>query len=169
MVIYKITNRLNGKVYIGKTEATVESRWEDHVSNVEKGYSFHLTNAIRKYGVDAFDFTILDVAQSREELNTKEIYFIALYQSNQRERGYNMTPGGDGRVGPHTGEAKEKMRSAWTLERRKAQARRMQGVRKLWLGRHTLESRAAISTALIGRKLSEETKSKMSRAHRKVS
>lgn len=52
--IYKITNKINGKVYIGKTTKTVQERWKEHLreSRTERSENRPLYRAIRKYGVD---------------------------------------------------------------------------------------------------------------------
>lgn len=100
MLIYKITNRSNGKVYIGKTRRkTVNRRWNEHVSKANKGVSYHLYNAIRKYGESAFGIERLYEAKTPTELSAMETFFIVLYQSHKPENGYNMTLGGDGSFG----------------------------------------------------------------------
>lgn len=93
--IYKITNILNGKSYIGKTEQKVELRWAVHKSNVSK-LDFPLYRAIRKYGIENFLFEVIeDGINSEEALNKAEIYYIKLYNT-YGENGYNATPGGEG-------------------------------------------------------------------------
>ncbi len=95
MVVYRVTNTVNGKVYVGRTVQSVNSRWRQHVSDVRR-YTFPLHNAIRKYGPDAFIVKILYHAKTREELFKMETFFIVLHQSYLHENGYNMTLGGDG-------------------------------------------------------------------------
>lgn len=88
--IYKITNKVNGKVYIGQTRYTVEARWKQHQHKQDKTY-FH--NAIRKYGVDSFTVETLEECDV-ELLNEREIFYISKY--NTFDYGYNLTIGGDG-------------------------------------------------------------------------
>lgn len=88
--IYKITNKVNGKSYIGQTRYTIEFRWRQHLHKKDNTY-FH--NAIRKYGADNFIVEKLEECNI-EDLNEKEIYYIAKY--NTFKDGYNLTIGGDG-------------------------------------------------------------------------
>lgn len=97
--IYKITNVVNGKVYIGQTRRTIRVRFSDHITKaVDKGscsYNTHLGRAIRKYGTDAF--TVEEVEQCGDEaLNDRETFWIQHYDSVRN--GYNMTYGGEGSV-----------------------------------------------------------------------
>jgi group I intron endonuclease len=96
MVIYKATNKINGKVYIGKTENTLTARWKEHLRAVHKGSRLYFHRAIRKHGAEAFETNTLHEAKSFDELNAMETFFIILYQSHKLEYGYNMTLGGDG-------------------------------------------------------------------------
>lgn len=88
--IYKITNKVNGKSYIGQTRYTIEFRWRQHIHKKDNTY-FH--NAIKKYGVDNFIVEKLEECNI-EDLNEREIYYIAKY--NTFKDGYNLTIGGDG-------------------------------------------------------------------------
>lgn len=93
--IYKVTNKVNGKMYIGQTTRTIEQRWKQHVyssfsdSTFDKG-PFHL--AIKKYGVEAF--IVEQVEKCRDEdLNSRETYWIRHF--NTLDSGYNITIGGE--------------------------------------------------------------------------
>lgn len=95
--IYKITNIVNGKIYIGKTEETVEIRFAGHLSAVRVGKKqTRLYSAIKSYGIEKFIVEEIDSADSRSELNEKEIYWISKYDSSNPDIGYNMTSGGTG-------------------------------------------------------------------------
>ena len=93
MYIYKITNKTNGKVYIGQTVRKPEKRWKEHInlSNKRKN-PFYLS--IKKYGVDCFSFEVLEVCGSLEELNKKEETYIAELNT-LHPFGYNLKMGGD--------------------------------------------------------------------------
>jgi group I intron endonuclease len=91
MIIYKVTNRINGKVYIGQTKVTLQSRWKQHLRSKDESV-FH--RAIRKYGAENFTVEQIDVACDTAEMNAKEQYWIAHYESMNRDKGYNMTKGG---------------------------------------------------------------------------
>ena len=109
--VYKITNKLNNKHYIGITSKGIGARIKEHIYTAERDPVFPIHRALNKYGKDNFTFELLDFScNSWEELTEKEKYYINLYKSNDREFGYNLTEGGDGTVGyRHTEEAKIKM------------------------------------------------------------
>jgi group I intron endonuclease len=97
-IVYCITNVVNGKKYIGKTTSTIERRWYFHKRYAEKGSSTALHGAIRKYGKDGFELSILDVARSEEELSQKEVFHVARLETLV-PGGYNLTIGGEGSSG----------------------------------------------------------------------
>ena len=74
MWIYKITNLLNNKVYIGQTIRTDQSRWRRHILDAKNNkLNTHFARAIRKYGEENFSVEIIDTANSAEELTQKEV------------------------------------------------------------------------------------------------
>lgn len=90
MIIYKITNNENGKVYIGQTIRTLEERFNRHKNDaLNNVLDTHFARAIRKYGIDTFTAEIIDTASTQEELTQKEQYWIKFY--NSVEEGYNET------------------------------------------------------------------------------
>lgn len=97
--IYKITNLINNKIYIGQTKHTIEQRFKSHVkqakANIKSDHSI-LHEAIRKYGEENFKTEFLDEACSKEELDIKEKYWIKELKSQNKNIGYNITQGGDG-------------------------------------------------------------------------
>lgn len=99
--IYKITNNINGKSYIGQA-TNIAARWRDHLfrpfEETCDQYNSHLYRAIRDYGIENFSFSILERCE-KEELNEKEQYWVDKYDSFNRETGYNLTKGGDGTLG----------------------------------------------------------------------
>lgn len=92
MIIYKITNTINSKIYIGQTKRTIEQRMANHRSKVNAGSNTKLHNAMRKYGIDNFIVEVIDSATNKDELDAKEIHYIA--QFNSVNAGYNMAFGG---------------------------------------------------------------------------
>lgn len=120
-IIYKITNILNGKVYIGQTTKKrgfldrypnkgrgIERVYNFHKKNKNRneGYNVHLLNSIEKYGFDAFTVDeVFDIAFTKEELNEKEILYIKRFDSFNN--GYNCTLGGEGSKGIHALSGKE--------------------------------------------------------------
>ena len=90
MFIYKVTNKNNGKMYIGQTNGTVSRRWHRHCSDaLSNTLDTHFARAIRKYGKDAFTVETIDTATSNKELTEKEYYWIDFYKAT--ENGYNET------------------------------------------------------------------------------
>lgn len=88
--IYKITNWANGKVYIGQSIRDSEQRFHRHIKDAMSGrLDTHFARAIRKYGPDKFTVTVIDTAETQEELNQKEQYWIRHYDSVHC--GYNET------------------------------------------------------------------------------
>jgi len=99
MLIYKITNIINNKIYIGKTTKNLYERKKVHIRNAKIGRRSILYSAIRKHGVENFIFEILEKLEtsSVEVLNERETYYIKLLNSHyENGEGYNMTFGGDG-------------------------------------------------------------------------
>ena len=91
--IYKITNKINGKVYIGQSK-NITTRWEAHKNHARGSLkqSF-ITNAMRKYGVENFVKEVLEKCKI-EDLDERERYWIKYYDSTNREKGYNQSEGG---------------------------------------------------------------------------
>ena len=86
-LVYKITNKINNKIYIGQTTETIEKRFKRHC-----GYQLddntYIHRAIKKYGKDNFYIEQIDEANNQQELNEKELYWIKFYQSDKE--GYNL-------------------------------------------------------------------------------
>lgn len=96
--IYKITNTINGKVYIGQS-VDINKRLIRHRCNGIKNRHYtpesHLYRAMHKYGIDKFQFEVLEECPE-SELNRLEMYYIKAYNSTDSEFGYNVTYGGEG-------------------------------------------------------------------------
>jgi group I intron endonuclease len=181
MHIYKITNKINGKVYIGKTIKPLHIRWSQHISKSKRNtkHKFLLHNAICKYGPINFDVELIYTAKSIEDLADREKQYIKQYNTfNNPSVGYNMTDGGDGgtlsdiakkrlRIIMSTPEYREKIRISSTgrifspesIEKRAVKLRgqhrspeHKERMRQAALGRtNTTEHNAKISNSLMGR------------------
>lgn len=94
--IYRITNLINGKVYIGQSK-NIRRRWKEHRNRYNRSsdhqHDCPLYKAMRKYGLQNFQFNI-ECLCSPEELDVKEIEYIEKYSSYKEDRGYNLTLGG---------------------------------------------------------------------------
>lgn len=91
--IYKITNKINQKIYIGQTSKTLEQRWREHKYDCKKGKTYPLYRAFRKYGINNFEMELIEKCKT-EELNSRESYWINFYDTYRN--GYNATLGGEG-------------------------------------------------------------------------
>ena len=90
MWIYKITNIQNNKVYIGQTIRPIQQRFNRHINDALNNIlDIHFARAVRKYGKENFVVEEIDKAQTQDELNKKEQYWINYY--NSVEEGYNET------------------------------------------------------------------------------
>lgn len=95
MIIYKATNKLNGKIYIGQTSKTLKHRKLAHQARANFGSKYHFHNAIRKYGIDIFKWEIIEKDISdKNELDKLEILYIKKF--NSIKKGYNVSTGGGG-------------------------------------------------------------------------
>lgn len=92
--IYQITNQINGKVYVGKTEHSIEKRFKEHCQDAlkERNEKRPLYAAMRKYGTENFQIELLEETDNPEE---RETFWIE--QKRSFKNGYNATLGGDGK------------------------------------------------------------------------
>lgn len=105
--IYKITNQVNKKIYVGQTKQTIRRRFRGHkqAAKDNKKSSYKLYNAMNKYGADKFSIEVIETVQAstvselKSLLNEREIYWIKQYDSYNS--GYNSNLGGSA---PVTGE-----------------------------------------------------------------
>lgn len=120
MIIYKSTNLINNKVYIGQTIHKLNYRKARHIRDSRKETKNYFHNAINKYGSENFKWEIICECETLEELNEKEILYIQKYNSTEKKYGYNIAYGGHDRknlIGPgngmynkkHSAESKRKM------------------------------------------------------------
>jgi group I intron endonuclease len=153
MIIYKTTNNINGKFYIG----------QDSNNDPEYlGSGVLLNKAIKKYGRDNFTKEILEICNTREELNEREKYWIT--ELNAKELGYNLADGGVG-GNTYTEETRERVSNLFkgryvgpeTIEKRR-QLRKQHPERYEW----NQEQRQRLRESRLGKKMSDETKQKIS-------
>lgn len=132
--IYKITNKINGKAYIGQTKRKPTERWGRKGQGYEGQY---LGNAIKKYGWDNFSKEILfDDCLTKEEANKVEKDLIKKYKT--QETGYNVAPGGN--IWEHNNFSLEK-RKEWFLQHREFHSKKTSEGMKDWLANSTKEER----------------------------
>ena len=92
--IYQIVNDINQKIYVGKTEFSIEKRFKEHCKDAynERYKNRPLYSAMRKYGIENFHIELIEETNSPEE---REVYWIE--QKRSFKNGYNATIGGDGK------------------------------------------------------------------------
>jgi group I intron endonuclease len=147
-VIYLHRNKVNGKVYVGQTTRKwPASRWGRKGQNYHHRDQPYMYHAIKKYGWDNFEHIIVRECETQQELNEAEIATVALYESANPEKGYNISPGGKGN-GPLSEERKRRLSEVNTGKT------------------HSPATRKKISEAHTGKKMSAETRAKMSAARR---
>ena len=159
--IYKCTNNVNGKVYIGYTHKSLEKRIIEHKSCSKKGSYYLLHKAIQKYGMDSFDWKIIFESKDKEYLlKEMESFFIKEYNSYfETGHGYNMTYGGQGGMSnrKHTDSTKEKMKNA----------RNKRNVEPMLGKKHSLETKNKMSFAKLGKQKDLEYKKMCSERNKK--
>lgn len=108
--IYKITNLVNNKTYIGITNQGYLVRYGHHLYEAKSGSTFKVHRAFNKYGKENMKVEVLTTCQSAEEAKEKEKEYIKEYKTRDDKFGYNMTDGGDGTFGrKHSEESRRKM------------------------------------------------------------
>ena len=86
--IYKTTNLINGKIYIGQKKST------KFLENSYFGSGVRLKEAIKKYGEENFSVELIEYCTNQKELDNKEVYYIKEFNSMDKEVGYNLCRGG---------------------------------------------------------------------------
>lgn len=89
--IYMHRNKVNGKIYIGQTKQKLNDRWKNGQGYKKQPYFYR---AIQKYGWDNFEHIVIEEKLTLEQANEREQYWISYYQSNTKEKGYNLVAGG---------------------------------------------------------------------------
>lgn len=161
MIIYKATNKINGKVYIGQTVQKLERRRDQHYSKAKTTCrTSRFINAIRKHGKENFSWEIIDRASCIHELNKKEIFYINNFESYNKDKGYNLELGGGNSIVSE--ETKKKLSiSAKKRGISEESLKKMRKARKYVKGRSMPQSvREALRKANLGRVVSDEQKEK---------
>lgn len=97
-VIYKASNKINGKMYIGKTY-NLEKRKREHFRDIDNELPFH--RALKKYGIKNFTWEVIDIAENDIKAREKETSWIKKLNTcihARNSNGYNITLGGEGGV-----------------------------------------------------------------------
>ena len=145
MFIYLITNLINGKYYVGKTQKeNLSHRWKQHLTRAEQGLNKYLYTSMRKHGISNFIIEPLtDNVHDKKSLKNLEKLWITLLDTCNPEIGYNKSKGGDGGA-------------PWTEDRKVEWSKRWKGIPK------SLKHRQSMSLSFKGRVFSEEHKRNLS-------
>jgi group I intron endonuclease len=177
MLIYCIKNTINNKEYIGLTTRTLEHRWKQHIyeSNKKDSWEWNtpLGNAIKKYGKDSFQVFVLEECSSETEMKKREIDLIKERKSLSAETGYNLSLGGDGRLGYKLSDESKRKISEGNLGKvmsEKSKEKMSVAAKKRSVGKsspmdgkkHTDDALKKISESSKGRIFSEESRRKKS-------
>jgi group I intron endonuclease len=183
MVIYLITNRTSGKVYVGKTVSGLRRRWASHCSAARHGSNQYIHRAIRKHGIDAFDIQEVASGTTIRDLHDLERAWIIALRSRDQRFGYNQSAGGEAGAGGiiHTPEVRRKIAASLRGQKRKPLSDdTRQKIRNSLLGRKcspetiqkhrawraSAETRQKMSSSALGRVFSEEHRKRISEALR---
>lgn len=178
-LIYKVTNLINGKIYVGKTIFSLLKRRDKHLATLKiDKMLFH--RAIAKYGQDNFLWEVLEHIDDNSELSKTEIAWIAKLHTNKKSIGYNRTIGGDGALHCEKDSAETRIKKSIgmlgnknrkgkgayspTKSHRDAISKAMVGIKRSPMSKETKE---LISAKMRGRTLSETHKKKLSISVRK--
>lgn len=160
-VVYTALNRVNGKRYIGVTAYPLSRRRSEHVRLAlqNKGSSTIFYAAIRKYGPDAFEWSLLKSCSTYDEALREEIRLIA-----EMAPAYNIVGGGQGMLGWQPSEEARRRISEGLRGRVLSAETRAKIAEKVTGFRHTAAARSKISAARIGYVTPAETRRKQSQA-----
>lgn len=177
--VYRIVRRETGKQYFGWTSESPNQRWWRHKNHAKEGDGYAIHDAMRRHGIDAFDFEVVLEVGTAAEAKLAEMYYIAGFKTNLRRVGhwgYNLTDGGEGIVGfTHDDETKARIGAAKRgkpspLRGRPKDPKAIAKTAVFNRGRKfTPEHRARLSAAKLGKKqakrgpLSEEHKESIRR------
>lgn len=182
--VYKIKNNLNSKIYVGKHST-------DNLNDGYMGSGKLIKLAYNKYGIENFTKQILQFAETEDELNDLEMFYIK--DLDARTKGYNLTDGGEGAIGyKMSDEAKQKISNfqkqqycPWkhnprSEEHKQKISESLKGEKNPFFGKHhseetkqklrgrkfSEEHKQKLRESRLGKKISDETKQKMSESHK---
>jgi len=177
MVVYWVRNNINNKLYIGQT-TNLEKRWYMH--NWDGSNNSLLHKALNKYGKENFHIEAIHLCESKEEMDFVEIFYIS-FLNTKSPNGYNLTAGGEGSLGiPCSEEKKKKIGAANKGKPPNSRLLNQSGSKNYMYGRtitekqleairkaNTGHTRSFGNKNALGHVVSEESKEKMRKPHKK--
>lgn len=167
--IYIITNKINQKKYIGLSN-NIKRRFSEHKSSLKNANKNNvLYKAFKKYGLENFNFKILELVENIDELASREVFWIKKIKPE-----YNMNKGGLGNLGHVVSEdVRNKLKISATnqwnnkskKDKNKIISNNLKGRSKGY--RHSLETKIKLRNVNLGKKLTNQTKDKISKANKK--
>jgi group I intron endonuclease len=165
-VVYCAVNQVNNKIYIGLTSQILKRRIATHICKSKNPQNNYFHNALNTHGKDSFKWYVLYQSNDINQLKEKETFYINEFKSNDREKGYNLSTGGECPV--FNQESCEKIS-------KKAKERNLNGENNPFYGKkHSEETRKHLSKIRKGirfgpfTKHSEETKKKLSEIRKEL-
>jgi group I intron endonuclease len=176
MIVYLITNKINGKRYVGQTSKTLTHRWNIHCRT---HHCPVLRKAIDKYGFENFSIEPIVEVSTRELANEFEREYILRYLT-RAPNGYNLSDGGDGSLGHKVSEKSKKIISEklkgnqcalGSIRTPEMRAHLSDVSKNMSMGQRQLlrEARLKQTDPRLGKYHSEESKKRMSDAHKNMS
>lgn len=163
--IYCIENTVSNKKYIGQS-VNIEDRWRRHITELRNGkhHNSHLQNTWNKYGENSFKFYILEYCDI-DELDEKERYYIKLYNTMDRDYGYNLQSGGQA-TNHHSDESKKKISESNKKAYQNEELRKLRSKDALrqWSNPEIKEKIIGVNNSMYGKHHSKESREKMSDA-----
>jgi group I intron endonuclease len=170
--IYKITNIVNGKFYIGSTSVSFNNRFKKHINdlNTNKHGNSYLQNAWNKYGKHGFSFEIIEIIDKGELIIIREQYYLDMLLPTKRNIGYNICAIAGSSLGvKRSNEFKEKIRQNSLNMSKETRAKISNSLIGLKQSKETIDKRVKKLIGRVGgmagKKHSKITKLRMSKAH----
>lgn len=167
MLVYKVTNIINERAYVGITTFSFEKRWKEHIKcSVTRNPKQLIHRALKKYGIQSFKREIIDEAEDLDVLYEKERYWINKL-GTKIPFGYNMTDGGEGYYGGIMSESTRKRISSSRSGTKHSSITKekislsLKGNKNAEGAVHSEESRKNVSLRMKGKQKTEEQKSKI--------
>ena len=169
MLVYVVTNKFDGKRYVGQTSQPLIRRWNRHKHPHNHRRNSYLYNAIRKYGAENFSVRTLVVVGSKQDMDYYESALIKLWDLRNPEKGYNLTDGGGGMLGFKLSDETKRRMSAHVKSKEhcaKISIAKQGNQARLGL-KHSEETKKKMSEAAKGKKFSAEHRRNLSAARQK--